>query len=345
MHILSWNGSEAKIMSGDTLFTSYEKPKLSFEYIALFYEEPTDLDFYVDADSEKQTLSEEQKQEIIKWCDSFEEEHDYLVAVVNEDGIYTHMEYKKTAENEGLSWVFLDEPDTDNGIWRLTKDKTWEQIYAAFDESGQPYYWPRSIDPYVLYMTQDEYGRLGDRPTMAHTLNFTTMEWVDARNLDRLKFHAKSDVWGYFQYWRAHNVEGRISLFETSTWATQKSEAEAWLKNHSAHTPFIDGMLQELPDVEKEELCQRIAKHYNDEHLAEIGRMHGKMYSYIYAIENAKTIAEVDKIMIELKQFTGGKTVLNVNSEYKPALKSYGDDVIVVEDARETFYHAKLGGE
>ena len=67
------------------------------------------------------------------------------------------------------------------------------------------------------------------------------------------------------------------------------------------------------------------------------------MYSYIYAIDAAKTISEVDKIILDLTKYTGGKVLLNLTSEYKPAFKAYGDDVIAVEDSRETFYHAKLG--
>ena len=342
MHILTWNGQESKIMSGDVLYTSHEKPKLSFGFIALFYEEPTGLDFYVDEENEKKILTDEQKSEIIAWCDAFEEEGDYLVAVINEDGIYEYMEYRKTAEEQGLRFVLLEEPDPDH-IWRLTSDNVWEQIYCAFLEDGTPVYEPMRGQPYVLFMNADEYGRLGERPTMAHTLNFTKMEWADKRNLERLKFHAKSDVMGYFQYWRAHNLEGRLSIFETSTWTIQKQEAEAWLKDHSASTPFIDGMLTQLEGVEKEDLCQKIARHYSDEALAELGKIHGKMYSYIYAIDAAKTISEVDKIILDLTKYTGGKVLLNLTSEYKPAFKAYGDDVIAVEDSRETFYHAKLG--
>ena len=343
MHILTWNGRESKVMAGDVVYTTYEKPKLSFEYIALFYEEPTGLDFYVDEDSEKKTLTDEQKKEIISWCEDFEDKEDYLVAVVNEDRIFDHMEYKKKADELGLTYIFSEEPDSDY-IWRLNDSNQWEQIYAGFTEDGTPHYWPKRGHPYVLFMTQDEYGRLGERPTMAHTLNFTKMEWVDARDLDRLKFHAKSDVMGYFQYYRSHNFEGRISVFEASTWMTQKTEAENYLKDEKANTPFIDGMMEELEGViDKKELCEKIVKHYSDEKMRETGRLHGKMYKYIYAIEYAQTIAEVDKIIEELTQFTGGKTLINATSEYRPALKQYGEDVIVVEDSRETFYHSKLG--
>lgn len=342
MHILTWNGKESNIMSGDVLYTSYEKPKLSFDYIALFYEEPTNDEFYVDANSEQKLLTEEQKREIIAWCESFEEEQDYLVAVVNEDRIFMYMEYRKVAEEKGLDWVFLPEPEGDF-LWRLTKDSTWEQVFVAFTEDGTPFYHPKRGHAYVLFMNEDEYGNLGERPTMAHSLNFTTMQWVDARNLDKLKFHAKSDVYGYFQYWRSHYYEGRISIFEIITWNIQKSEAEKWLSDSSVPTPFLDGMLSKFEGLTKEELCHKIVSHYTTEELYELGQLHGEMYTYIYSIEQAKTIAEVDKIMLDIRKYTGGKALINANADYRPAVKSYGDDVIVVEDSKESFFHSKLG--
>lgn len=341
MHILTWNGKEANIMSEEVMYTSYEKPKLSFGYIALFYEEPTNDAFYVDENSEQKLLTEEQKNEIVSWCESFKEENDYLVSVINEDRIFMYMEYKKVAKEKGLDWVFLPEPE-DPYLWRLTEDNTWEQVYAAFTEDGTPFIHPRRGHPYVLFMNEDEYGQLGERPTMAHSLNFTTMQWVDARNLDRLKLHAKSDVFGYFQYWRSHYYEGRITIFEVSTWNMQKLEAEKWLNDNSTPTPFIDGMLSKLEGLSKEELCHKIVNHYTAEELYELGQLHGEMYSYIYAIEQAKTISEVDRIMLELKKYTGGKQLINSSSEYRPAVKAYGDSVIVVNDENDTFYHSKL---
>ena len=341
MHILTWNGKESNIMSGDVLYTSYRKPELSFGYIALFYEEPTSDAFYIDEDSERKELTEEQKREIVALCESFKDEQDYLVAVINEDRIFEYMEYKREAEKKGLDWVFLPEPENDI-LWRLTKDNAWEQIYVAFTEDGTPYYNPRRGHPYVLFMNADEYAQIGERPTMAHSLNFTTMQWVDARDIDRLKLHAKSDIFGYFQYWRAHYYEGRVSIFETSTWTIQKSEAESWLADSSAPTPFIDGMLSKVEGLSKEELCRKIVNHYSDEELYNLGELHGEMYSYIYAVEQAKTIAEIDQIMIGLKKYTGGKPLINISSEYRPAVKSYGDSAVVVNDESGEFYHTKL---
>ena len=87
---------------------------------------------------------------------------------------------------------------------------------------------------------------------------------------------------------------------------------------------------------------KEIVNHYSDEELYKLGELHGEMYSYIYAVEQAKTIAEIDQIMIGLKKYTGGKPLINISSEYRPAVKSYGDSAIVVNDESGEFYHTKL---
>lgn len=344
MYILTWNGKEGRVMVNDVLYTTYEKPELSFTYIALFYEEPTSMNTYVDENSDQRLISEEQKNEIIAWCNSFLENHDYVVCVVNEDRIFEGMMYRKDAEAAGKTFVLLDEPEAPH-IWRLTEDNTWEWIVVAFLESGEPVYSPKRGQPYVLFMNQNEYTELGSRPSMAHVLDFKTMKWVDNRILERVKFHSRSDVMGYFQYYRTHNIEGRLSPFEVTTWSIQRSEAEAWTKDHNANTPFIDGMLSELknPEITKEELCRRILAHYTDEEMAELGKLHGKMYSYIYAVENAETVEEIDELMVELTKFTGGKVILNTTSGYTPAYKAYGKDFIAMDESSYNLYHAKLG--
>lgn len=344
MHILTWNGKEGKVMINDIIYTTYDKPKLSFNYIALFYEEPTSTNIYVDEESNQRLISEEQKNEIIEWCDSFVENNDYIVSIVNEDHIFVGTMYRKDAEKEEKTFVLLDDPG-DDFLWRLTKDNIWEKIVVAFLETGEPVYSPRRGRPYVLFMNQQEYTELGSRPSIAHVLDFKTMKWVDNRILERVKFHARSDVMGYFQYYRSHNIEGRLSPFEMSTWSIQKAEAEAWTKDHNASTPFIDGMLSELNDSEitKEELCRRILTHYTDEEIEELGKLHGKMYSYIYAVENAETVEEIDDLLIELTKFTGGKAILNTTSGYMPAYKAYGKDFIAMDESSNNLYHAKLG--
>ena len=344
MYILTWNGSDAKVMINNVVYTSYEKPNLSFDFVALFYEEPTSTSVYVDNASNQRMLTEDQKNEIIQWCINFVKRHDYLVCVVNEDRIFERMMYRKEAEAQGKTFILLNEPPA-NGLYRLTFDNTWEKIVVAFLETGEAVYSPTRGKPYVLFMNDVEFTSLGERPSLAHVLDFKTMKWVDNRSLDRVKFHAKSDVMGYFQYYRSHNIEGRVSSFEYSTWSIQKNEAEAWLKNNNAKTPFIDGMLSELKNhkISKQELCQRIVNHYTDEELTELGKLHGKMYSYIYDIQNAATITQVDNIIEKLTEFTGGRVVLNITSGFKPAFKAYGKDFIAMEDSSDNLYHAKLG--
>lgn len=87
---------------------------------------------------------------------------------------------------------------------------------------------------------------------------------------------------------------------EQATWEWQRREALAYKENNNSDTPFIDGMLESIQEenenLDKNTLVNRIILHTQAEYQKSIGKLHGKMYTWIMKARKIKKLNDLDKL-------------------------------------------------
>lgn len=339
-YILDWNGVNGKILSKDYIFTIDTKPKLSFDYLSLYYETESGLKIYrILGDRNDYTLNDEQIKECKDYCDKFIDVMDYpVLAYRPEDYVYVGQMLKSAAVSNGYKYIISENIPTDP--FCKIVDGYFLPVYCAFDESGKPYYNPvNDSSKFVKVLSKDEYDKLPERKNLISYFNFVTEQWEDKRDHERTKFNAKLEIRGYYEH-DFIRTEGRVPSFEMGTWETQYREAENWLKDNSYPTPFIDAMLPEIKSIkiDKQTLCEKILNHYTEDQFKKAGKYHGEMYDYIYRVEKAETNEEIDEIVTEVYNKIGRGVVINTYSKFPPMTQTDKDNRSVVLNG-DTIYH------
>lgn len=321
-YILIWNGVAGKVLAdGDTLFDITERPRLSFNYQNLYVDTVQGQSYLVTGTTDKDVkslnieLDPSQLEEVKTYCDNFKATQDYLVQTYDAEYIWRGGMLKSEADSLGLNYVLTEGPTNPFSKYS-TKDACWYPVFAAFKEDGYPVFdQGRPMDNDIMFLTEKEWSALPKQPSSVYSLNFVTMTWEDVRDLDRVKFDAIMDVRTYFEH-DAMREEGYIRSNEVATYQIQYAEAEAYLKNKEALTPFIDGFLSVNEGQDKKALCERIMDDYSPVKLHAAGKLHGEMYNYIYRIKACKINAAVDKIVQEVYASRGKYRILNIYRRY-----------------------------
>lgn len=343
-YILAWNGVNGRVLSQNYLFTIEAKPNLSFEFDSLYYETEAGNKFYHAHGQEtiNVELTEDQIKECQEYCNKFIDIMDYPVQAYRDDLVYIGTMLKSAASEAGYKYV-ISETKPPYAFCKY-ESGTWQPVYCAFEETGQPHYNPSGdSSKYVKLMTKNEYDKLPERKSSVLWLNFTTNTWEDKRDLDRTKFNGKLEVRGYFEHYQMR-TSGRIPAFEMATWEIQHDEAEAWLKDNTYNTPFIDAMLAEIKavSIDKKTLCDKIIKHYDTDVYVSSGKLHGQMYNYIYRIENATSNSEIDDIVTEVYKLIGMGKIINMYSKFPPTTQAIeGDKSVILTES--ILYHGTTG--
>ena len=343
-YILNWNGVNGRVLSQGYIFDIEQKPKLSFEYDSLYYETELGNSFYY---SYGQTgivkdLSEEQIKEIQDYCDKFKDVMDYGVQAYRDDFVYIGNMTKSMAESAGYKYV-LSNAIVPYTFCKLDSDGTWKPIFCAFDEDGRPYFNPaHDSSKYVTLMTESEYSKLPERTSPVQWFDFSNNQWVDKRKLNRVKLDGKMEVRGYFEHHNVRTGNGRIPAYEMNTWSIQYDEATKYLNDKSSSTPFIDAVMAEFTSefpISKDDFCQKIINHQNEEELKKKGKLHGLMLKYIYRIENAQKNEEVDNIVTEVYDLIGRGRIINVYSKFPPTVSLIHGETKNVIMTDDSIYH------
>lgn len=327
VYILAWNGVQGRVLAGgDVIFEIDQKPKFSFKYREIYYDTNTgDNQYTTDGVPGEEgatalaiELNEEQQREVQDYCDNFKEAQDYMVHAYDEETIYRGQMLKSVAMQAGFEFVITPGPNIFFSKYNKEKSQ-WIPVYAVFKEDGYPVFGQeRAMDSDILFMTKEEFDALPKQPSPVYSLDFKTMTWKDTRELDRLKFDAIMDVRVYFDHSSTRDQEngGLVNANEYATYITQKTEAEAWLKDDKVSTPFIDGFLSVNANIDKRSLCEKIAKNYMYDELFALGKRHGEMYHYIYRIKAASTNSEVDEVVQEVYEQFGKYRIVNAYRKY-----------------------------
>lgn len=329
-YIVVWNGFQGRVLAdSDIIFDLDEKPEFSFQYEELNYNTHTDRAHYTmrgtpDVNGATPTLciglTDDQIKELRRYSDTFLDTQDYMVYAYDQERIFRGHVLKSQAIAAGLEYTIQPAPDVAFSKWNKSKS-TWEPVMATFKEDGYPVFdQDRPMDSDVLFLTRAEWDALPKQPSSVYSLDFKTMTWVDKRDLEQVKFDAIMDVRVYYEHAATRSKDqGRINPSEYPTYILQRTEAEAWLKDNSVKTPFIDGFLSMNNGIDKKSLCERITGNYTYDALFQAGKQHGEMYNYIYRIKAATTNNEVDEIIQEIYLTMGKYRIVNVYRQYPAA--------------------------
>lgn len=316
MQALTIVDNVGEVRSGDLVLKFLDHPKFSFDYIALYYEEEPGNYFY-HTENSRERLMPEQRDECINFISTFLRDADYLVnAYDTETLIYQGPQYKSKAQELGLSYTTISAPEFP--MARFAKDK-WEQIYAAVRESGAYVIRPAKDDPsFVMYATKEEWDN-GIKPEyMGDIWDFKSKTWVRPKSLAATKEEAERWIRSLHDTEFKHLVGGKTAQ-EMYYWSQQMTEARDYFEmDESAYTPFIDGMLESLPSMTKEELAAKIIGHGTTDKLREVGQLHGKRYAALQAIKAAESYEELDAFMYKFTEDKQAKLSEGLVGKWRP---------------------------
>ena len=291
---VSWSGNYGVVQTNGVNFPLGSRPTLSFEFDSVYYEPDLGNQFKV-VNNVNIPLTESEISECSHFGTFFLDVADYPVqAYEPETKIWRGTMMKTEAQNQGLEYVIGDVPDSP--VARRTEDG-WDKIVAVILDDGWYRLQPDGVcERCVLFMNQQEWDAFPHPTTGTQKWNFVTETWEDYRTLDKAKENLDQFLRNSYISKR-NEVIGNAPAQEMASWPIQLAEAEAYVADNQAATPFIDGMVEVLGGAKtKEQVIADVLKHNDESVLKEQGKLHGEMYNYILRGRAATTLDEVDAI-------------------------------------------------
>lgn len=293
-YIISWSEGSGKILIDDTLITIFDKPSLSFEFDAIYYETPTSL-FIKVLNETTYNLSEEEKAACVKYCLEFKESDDFPVVAIDPSyNVFMGIMSKKEATDKGFTAFFdITAPDFTPAIY---EDNSWVKIVKAITSDGYLVESPMTASKdYVMLFTEKTWKTFPHPSHVSMIYDFKTEEWIDSRNFT-------------FTLERAKNLIRNEALLALSKYDLLKTEVDPVLylfqynefiqykKDPSAPIPFVNAVCGEL-GVDIDTFMKRIESKYDEDRLTEVGAIHGRMIKYLDMLSECSTLEEIDAIM------------------------------------------------
>lgn len=317
---LTWANGAGTVVTQDYTFHSDEKFELGFDYESLYYEpilgnamklvllEAKDANGNDTVEPKMVGLTVEEINTIEEFCIKYIDIANYIVFAYDpENGLYAGSILKSEAIEKGLKWTIIGAPNFEASKW---VDNNWVRLKATILETGQMNVDPGSIcNLCIMGLTEEEYNAWPPRPNEHYVWDFKEEKWVDRRELPTTIYNALLAVRTNFEAVRWRTYGKYIPQYEQGTWMDQRLEAQAFLDNPAAETPYLDTFLASREDdyiPTKEELAKDVLANHKEWKVA-MAKVNAKQWNYLKKIEHATAPAEVDKVQEEATEWCNKK--------------------------------------
>lgn len=285
--ILTWNHDllKGRIAKDDfNWFDTIVRPDLGFEYVGLYYEQPTASIVKYDGTTFVQLTS----QEVIA-CQNYINAFDFTNTgqhVCDDKGFYIG---KLPPSQISDTMIVTTQPPSDGFMWNL-ETSHWEEIFGI-DQTGNLVRRPAIVKDLRIIFTSSDIEMFPAAPH--YRFNFDTNTWYDPRGLDDAK-DSKKELAHQFYERRREQIIGFIGVYGLYTLKMQYEES---LLPETSPTPFIDKCLS-FCETTRETLITNVQSSYTAI-LNSLGEIEGKLLFKIDEIDAALTIEAVDSIKME----------------------------------------------
>lgn len=306
--LLTYVNGIGRIKIDDMEYGFTEKPKLSFEFDALYLESMFDNHFYT-LDGNHIPFTLEQWDELDKFIESFKNITNIPVYAYHKEYRYgMGLMSKDEAEEKGLGYTHL-KPEGDPMISLWTGEQ-WEICVAYIRADGNLVLMPTALCHLCkVFFTEKEWAEFPKPGTSWDIWDFEKKEWAEGRKLEDVREQTISQIHGFYSRERA-NYALYIPTNEQNTFLWQWHEATSYLKDNTAETAFFDGMTEGYnaldsehggtADAKKETFIQRCYNHFAKDILKEEGRIHGEMYYFIEKARSCQSIPDLEAVLKEV---------------------------------------------
>ena len=305
-HILVYQFNETTVHYGNTFFKSDVKPKLSFSFTELICEPPTNV--YFRMVNEKQfLLSEEEIAECQAYCHDFFTNGEYKVFAydTNDNNNYKGYIMRSEALEKGYSYVIDKIPEKEAAYYD-EEAGDWKYYYASINENGVLLEEISSIcSNCAMLLTKEEFDALPAREHSTDAWDFVTETWIDKRDMTRMRKEAILSLRNGFEGIRWRAMGEYVPMYEQDTWRVQIAEAQAYLADNSAHTPYIDTFLALREDASiptKDELVADIIAN-NEIFVSKMAEVNAKQWYFMKAIQSAENGYAIDAISASVTDY------------------------------------------
>lgn len=299
--IVTYVDNKAIIIYNELRFDTNIKPELSFQFDTLYYEPPTNH-FIKGINNEFFELTKEEKLECSAYCKSYVNNADYPVYAYDDKFIFVGRILKSEAIAKNYGYTILEEPG--NVVSKYVTDH-WEAVVAIIMDDGTLRLNPGGrCEKCALFFTEKEWKTFPEQPTPDYIYDITNQEWIDPRKLVNVLHETQLEIRNYFEAARWKEWGKYIPQYEQLTWQDQIKEAQNYLTDPVAETPYIDTFLNERTDTDKptkETLCADILNN-NKQYKIAMAKVNAKQWNYLKRAEACTTNAELDAIRIEIKE-------------------------------------------
>lgn len=299
--ILTWVNNTAIVIYNELRFDTNIKPELSFQFDALYYEPPTNH-FVKGTNHEFFELTEEEKLECEAYCKNYVNTADYPVYAYDDKFIFVGRILKSEAVSKNYGYTILEEPG--NAVSKYVTNH-WETVVAIIMDDGSLRLNPGGrCEKCVLFFTEKEWEVFPKQPTPDYIYDITNQEWIDPRKIANVLHETQLEIRNYFEAIRWKEWGKYIPQYEQLTWRDQIEEAQNYLIDSTAETPYIDTFLSERTDTTKptkEALCNDILSN-NREYKITMAKVNAKQWNYLKRAEACTTNTDLDAIRTEIRE-------------------------------------------
>lgn len=292
--LLTWSNGVGRAGNDDIMVDIADKPDLSFDFDALYYEPGTGMRIVI-MDGAQITLTDEECEICDAEAAAIIAAADYPVQTYDEDGVYRGPMLKSEAVAAGMGYT-LDAPDHPaSKRVPATADGAWQRVVAVIMDSGLLREMPEGICQLcMLTFTAEEWADFSRPATPYETWDFATETWADRRALADVQAEARALIRRVMEDVRNRWLDG-IPDFERQTWQRQEAEASAWTADAAAPTSFIDAALAGRT-VSKADYCTEILANAARAWVL-LAHAHNLQWTWFDKIVACTTPQEVDALM------------------------------------------------
>lgn len=298
-YILNWSDGIGRVSAGSYLYDVTEKPEVGFDFDALYFETPTNMNMKI-IGGEQFVLTEEEQQKCKAYCDAFYQSDDFKVLAIEPElkifkGFMKRGECRTAGYEEVNPELGLSIPN-----WSVAKlvNNEWKRVVACITEEGRLVLLPGGDNPkYNFFFTEEEWAEQPKPEFASDLFDFKDKVWKDARKFNDSMNRATSIVRNmasreYDEFNIAYNIVDPV------LYIYQVLEADKYVQNKESSTPFVDASVAAVGEpTTKEEFVNRILGKYDPEYLTKLGAIHGKMIKVLDQLSQCETVADIDTIM------------------------------------------------
>lgn len=250
-------------------------------------------------------LTEQDIEDVRTFLQQKYDEEKYSVYLFDKNRRFLHVARKYTVTDPEMSVIPLTirttkVPSETDII--IPGTDTFDRAYLAIDADGTYSILPGVLkESHKVLCTEEEFLENWDIPEHQCKYDFASSAWIDIRSLESYMNELSLEIRTHFEgvRWKAWNKY--VPQYDQATWASQLTEATAWLKDNTEETPYIDLFLagRDTPPT-KEELCLDIVSN-NHQFKLVMAPINSEQWNWLDKIKVAKTNSELDTIRTQFR--------------------------------------------